>query len=494
MRHLRPFCNREKEMVQSEVNSETQVSVIYGVPNEKPFFIFGSFYDVALRKKHIFHKIREIYNKFSTPYVGIYIFNQPTLVIRSPELLKKVLVKDFDKFINRKVAANEAVDPISFHTLFSSKNDNWRNLRAKMSPVFTSGKIKLMFPLMKECGSDLVNYIKKHNGEVIEAREVTKKYAVDIIFSCAFGINSYCLKNDNSGILQIATQLVDFNSVKRNISIFCFFFMPKLVDIFRLTFADKQASDYLMNIFNTTMEERRKNAIVRNDLIDMLHNLKENSTDKSDYTFDDIKVAAQALSFFSAGNDTTSLTITFALYELALNTDIQDRLREDIRKHHDAHGDFTYEAIQDMKYLDMVLCETLRKYPLTNFLNRECETKYTFEESGLTIDKGTSILIPVAGLHYDEEYFPNPEKFDPERFSDENKSKIVAYTYLPFGDGPRVCIGQRFAMLVSKVSLAYILKDFAVKKTNSTTVPLQLDPGAIFLANKNGVHLKVDKV
>ncbi|XP_044265598.1 cytochrome P450 6k1-like [Tribolium madens] len=461
------------------------------IPNEKPFFFFGSFYNVALGKQHIFHKIREIYNKFSTPYVGIYIFNQPNLVIRSPELIKKVLVKDFDKFVNHKLAANESVDPIAFHTLASAKNDTWRNIRAKMSPIFTSGKIKLMFPLMKECGSDLVNYIKKHNGEVMEARDVTKKYAVDIISSCAFGINSYCLKDDNSEILQVATKLFDFKSIIRNISIFSFFFMPKLVDIFRLTFMDKKASDYLMNIFNATMKERRENKIVRNDLIDMLHNLKENTTGKAKYIFDDIKVAAQALTFFSAGNDTTSLTITFALYELALNTDIQDRLRKDIRKQYEAHGDFTYEAIQEMKYLDMVLSETLRKYPLTSFLNRESVSNYTFEDSGLTIDKDTSILIPVAGLHYDEKYFPNPEKFDPERFSDENKTKIVPYTYLPFGDGPRICIGQRFATVVSKVALAYVLKDFAVEKTGATNVPLQLDPKVMFIVDKNGVHLKM---
>ncbi|KYB28576.1 putative cytochrome P450 6a23-like Protein [Tribolium castaneum] len=480
------------------------------LPPLKCLRLYISFYDVALRRKHLFHKVREIYDKFSTPYVGIYIFNQPTLVIRSPELLKKVLVKDFDKFINRKVAANESVDPVFFHTLFSAKNDNWRNLRAKISPVFTSGKIKLMFPLMKECGTDLLNYFKKRSGGVIEARNVTKKYAVDIISSCAFGINSYCLKDDNSEIMQIATQLVDFKSFIRSISIFCFFFMPKLVDIFRLTFADKKASEYLMNVFKTTINERRKKTIVRNDLIDMLHNLKENSS-SSDFTFDDVKMAAQALSFFSAGNDTTSITITFALYELALNTDIQNRLREEIRKRYEAHGDFTYEAIQEMKYLEMVLCETLRKYPLTIFLNREAVSNYTLEESGLTIDKGTSIMIPVAGLHFDEEYFPNPEKFDPERFSDENKSKIVPYTYMPFGDGPRICIGmtfmslyksitnvdvlgQRFAMLVSKVALAYILKDFAVEKTDSTTVPMQLDPGAIFLMNKNGVNLRVVEV
>ena len=93
-------------------------------------------------------------------------------------------------------------------------------------------------------------------------------------------------------------------------------------------------------------------------------------------------------------------------------------------------------------YCDKILfLETLRKYPLATFLNRKSATKYTFEETGFTVDEGVAILVPVAALHYDPKYFPNPENFDPERFSDENKHKIVPYTYLPFGDGPRNCIG-----------------------------------------------------
>jgi cytochrome P450 family 6 len=89
-----------------------------------------------------------------------------------------------------------------------------------------------------------------------------------------------------------------------------------------------------------------------------------------------------------------------------------------------------------------IILETLRKYPLTTFLNRNTAKKYTFEETGFTLDEDVSILIPVAGLHFDPEYFPDPEKYDPERFSEENKNKIPPYTFLPFGDGPRNCIGR----------------------------------------------------
>ncbi|KAJ3651457.1 hypothetical protein Zmor_017499 [Zophobas morio] len=464
------------------------------IPYEKPVFVFGSFYKIVTQQQHLFYRIREIYDNFNTPFCGIYIFNRPILVIRDPQLIKKVLVKDFDKFINHQVASNEKADPLSYHSLFGSQDQVWKNLRVKLSPVFTSGKMKLMLPLMKECASDLAVCVEKHSGDKIEIREIMKKYAVDIISSCAFGINSYCLKNDNSEIMEVATKLTDFKSFVRNFSVFSFMFMPKFVDIFRLTFLDKSASNYLIDVFNNTLREREKKGILRNDFIDLLNNLKQNEAFNENYKFDDLKMAAQAIQFFSAGNETTSLTLSFTMYELAINKDVQYRLHQEVKETFNKYGDFTYEAIQGMTYLDMVLNEALRKYPLTSFLDRKCEDTYTFEDTELTLDKNVSILIPIAGLHYDPEYFPDPEKFDPERFSLENRYKIVPYTFLPFGDGPRSCIGQRFAILVAKVALAYCLKDFAFDVADNTKVPLELDNGVAFLINKGDLYLNVTKL
>lgn len=86
--------------------------------------------------------------------------------------------------------------------------------------------------------------------------------------------------------------------------------------------------------------------------------------------------------------------------------------------------------------------ETMRKYPPAPVYLRKCTKTYQVPDTNVIIEKGLSVLIPAYGLHRDPEYFPNPEKFDPERFSKENKSKIWDYTYIPFGDGPRICIGN----------------------------------------------------
>jgi cytochrome P450 family 6 len=128
----------------------------------------------------------------------------------------------------------------------------------------------------------------------------------------------------------------------------------------------------------------------------------------------------------------------FMSYELALNQDIQDRLRDEINEVLERHnGEVTYDAIMDMKYLDMVFNETLRRWPINDKQFRMCSKDLKIPNTDLTIEEGTFIMIPAIGLHLDERFWEEPEKFDPERFNEENVKKIVPYSYIPFSEGPR---------------------------------------------------------
>ncbi|KAB0790323.1 hypothetical protein PPYR_15336, partial [Photinus pyralis] len=147
-------------------------------------------------------------------------------------------------------------------------------------------------------------------------------------------------------------------------------------------------------------------------------------------------IGGAAMQFLFAGFETTGTTISFALYELAMNRSVQERLREEIRSLCGGKNKISYEMISQMGYLDMVLKETLRKYPALPFLDRRSKASYKVPGSDLVIDKGVNVYISSIGLHYDENYFPNPYKFDPERFA----SKQNPWVYMPFGNGPRKCI------------------------------------------------------
>lgn len=96
----------------------------------------------------------------------------------------------------------------------------------------------------------------------------------------------------------------------------------------------------------------------------------------------------------------------------------------------------------------MVVHETMRKYPILPYIDRVPDENYTFSGTNVTIDKGVPVIIPVRPLHMDPKFFPNPYKFDPERFSETNKNNITSGTYLPFGDGPRNCIGKDYSLII----------------------------------------------
>uniref|UniRef100_A0A8C6XJ09 unspecific monooxygenase n=1 Tax=Naja naja TaxID=35670 RepID=A0A8C6XJ09_NAJNA len=126
----------------------------------------------------------------------------------------------------------------------------------------------------------------------------------------------------------------------------------------------------------------------------------------------------------------------------------------------------TYEALMQIEYLDMVLSETLRMHPGISRLQRVC--KNTIELNGITIPKGMAIVIPPVILHFNPEYWPEPERFRPERFSKEVKEQINPYTYLPFGAGPRNCIGMRFAFLTMKAAVVSLMQHFTFQPCKET--------------------------
>jgi cytochrome P450 family 6 len=154
------------------------------------------------------------------------------------------------------------------------------------------------------------------------------------------------------------------------------------------------------------------------------------------------EIAASIFVFYIAGSGSSTSTVAYTLYELTQNEELMKRAQEDIKSTLERHqGEFTYESIMDMKFIDLCIKETLRKYPVLPILNRECTKDYPVPGTDFTIQRGTSIIISLLGLHRDEQFFPNPEKYDPDRFTDEKKA-YDEDMYMPFGAGPRNCIGK----------------------------------------------------
>jgi cytochrome P450 family 6 len=185
--------------------------------------------------------------------------------------------------------------------------------------------------------------------------------------------------------------------------------------------------------------------------------------------------------------------MTFFTYELALNPDIQERLRDEINEVLSRHdGEVTYDAIMEMKYLDMAFNETLRKYPVADFNSRKPSSDFKIPNSNLVIPAGVQIMIPSYALQRDPQYFPEPEKFDPERFLPENIKKRSPYVYLPFSEGPRICIGMRFGMMQTKIGIVKLLQNYRFSTCKKTTIPMKFVPSGNVLTPMNGMWLTIE--
>lgn len=164
----------------------------------------------------------------------------------------------------------------------------------------------------------------------------------------------------------------------------------------------------------------------------------------------------------------------FASYELALNPEVQQTLYEEIANGVDSDRDLDYERIGSLPYLDAVIRETLRHHNILVKLMRTCNQECELGDTGVTVTEGLNVEISVDAIHHSDQYYPNAYHFEPNRFTTANSSLMTANTYLPFGDGPRICIGMRFALMEIKICLANIVKHYTLTRTNHTVCPPEL--------------------
>ncbi|XP_059488820.1 cytochrome P450 6k1-like [Neocloeon triangulifer] len=466
---------------------------------------------------------QKMYNELDGErFGGYYKLRDPALLIRDPELIKSVLVKDFHSFHDNDIHINESNDPMLAYNIFSIHGPRWKYLRTRLTPAFTSGKMKMMFPLMLEVCDELKKHIQRaaEKKEGLETKRLAASYTTDNVGTCAFGVKCNSLENENNTFRQMGLELVTVGPV-RGLMLMIVLFCPKLGDLLGLKFISDKLANFFRKMVKDAMEYREKNNVTRQDFIHLLMQLKkkgqleadpadksekqENGTKqengapdnyeesgKLDFTHD--VLTAQAVGFFGDGFETSSTALGFAIFEIAYHQDVQDRVREEIEDVLEKHGGkLCYEAIQEMPYLDRVISETLRMYPPAGAINRLCTQRYQIPGSDLKIEVGTTVSVPVYALQHDPKYWPEPERFDPDRFTEENKKDRVPYTFLPFSEGPRICIGMRFAQTQIKAALVTIVKNFNLKPTGQTEYPVELDPNFFLIHPKNGLHVSFEK-
>ncbi|CAF4082627.1 unnamed protein product [Adineta steineri] len=359
-----------------------------GMPGPAPIPLLSEMFngmyknDMALIKK---------YGKI----VGIYEGTVPIILVTDLDILRNVLIKDSHVFINRRVGHHTLIfcaAGLFEHGLPVLKDEQWKSARSIVSPTFSSAKLKAMHSLMNDV-SDMYNerlleYADKQ--EIFDIKTINGQYTLDIIASCLFGVEKNSLKNEN--IILINHLKKFFTLTLTRIFLLFIFLTPRLGAFLGkkgYSFLPMDSMEYTTKIVNQVLARRRQRLERRNDFIQIMIDHE-----------DEIQITEQK---DQEGQQWKSLK---------KKPVIQEKLYQEIRQEI-GDEEVTYEKLNQLQYLDMVINETLRMYP--PFIRFDRAASKDYQLGNYLIPKGTIINTPVYPIHHDSKTWPEPEKFIPER-------------------------------------------------------------------------------
>uniref|UniRef100_A0A8C8VGF0 Thromboxane-A synthase n=1 Tax=Pelusios castaneus TaxID=367368 RepID=A0A8C8VGF0_9SAUR len=459
------------------------------------------------------------------PLCGYYIGRRMYVLVSEPEMIRHILVKDFSNFTNR-VTPGLVNKPIS-DSILCLRDQRWKDVRSLLTPAFSAAKMKEMTLLINQACDVLLSNFKVYadSGKAFDIQRSYSCFTLDVVASVAFGIHVDSQKNPEDAFVKNCKKFFEF-SMLRPILILTIAFPFIMIPLARIlpnkrrdelngffvkavknmiTLRDCQDANERRRDFLQLMLDARSSTnyigvehfdIVNQADVSIQHHkppADKALPKKEQKTLSEDEIVAQAFIFLIAGYETTTSALSFATYLLATNPECQEKLLQEVDEFSEKHvstfiGFIQFCSLHNLPYLEMVIAETLRMYPPAFRFTREtCKNCIVM---GQCIPAGAVVEIAVGHLHYNPEFWPEPEKFIPERFTVEAKLQHHPFAYLPFGAGPRSCIGMRMALLELKITLLRILQKFKFEISPETQIPLQLKSVST-LGPKNGLSVKI---
>lgn len=371
------------------------------------------------------------------------------VLLLDPELIVQVMSKHFSEFRNRGLLQPESNQILISGGLLLDRDDVWARKRRLVAACFSPSIVNRMAETVVEKTNLLLGRWKETLPEncSIDVLKEMSKITVDVIAATAFGYDSNRIENDDSKFSE-AVNAVLINNLLLNMIPY-WWLVPTQKNRALL-----QAIGFFKEIVSSILQQRRKQTNKPKDLLQSLLDATDPDTGES---LTEQQLLNEILTILFAGHETTSTTVTWLLYALSQNPDVEKKLLREIDQVL-GQSEVTAENIQKCEYLSMCLDETLRMFSTASLLTREAAEGTQL--GGYPIRKGTPIAVHTFVVHHNPRYWKDPEVFDPERFSAENKSKIMPGSYIPFGLGPRICLGKRFALTEAKVIAAKLLQRY----------------------------------
>ncbi|XP_033215863.1 cytochrome P450 6B5-like [Belonocnema kinseyi] len=476
-----------------------------GIPSADGVILgLGNMWPVLSGRVSLSTFCENLYKKASDQsMIGFYRLSTPMLLVRDPDLVKSILQTNFSSFSENQIKINSSKydELLRFNPFFVS-GEKWKKARAPLTNSFSSMKLKTMFPLFQSAACKMSKYLRDKcsdgNGKVeLNLKKFCNKYTGEIS-STGMGIEAYnfddvqCQKNEWK-YNEILSKIFENSSLATGIRQMILFFMPSLAKLLNISLTPKEVDQFFRQSAKSILANRKKENRTYNDFMQIVLDYQKTHESEID---EETLVASHMLSFAVDVYETTAATLSFLGFELAHRPEIQENVRKEIEtllvKY---NGELNYEALQEMTYLEKVLNESMRINHVVGTTFKLCtkETKLVGAD-GLTctVKPGTAIVICALGIQMDAKYWPEPEKFDPERFSEEQKNNRQKFTFLPFGEGPRTCVGMRMAILLIKAAIATILKDFSIQLSPKMSLPWKRDETSFLNTPQGGflVHVK----
>jgi cytochrome P450 len=493
------------------------------VKTPRPVPVFGNFLSVLLNYRQQLEL--EWPKKFGKVY-GFYLGTSPRLVIADASVLREICIKNFSAFPNHHFF--NVPNKYQKHFLVTQKDDHWRAVRAILTPTFSSGRIKAMYRLLSDCADDLCREHQRRIdiGEpIIDTRQIYGSFSMSSTLKSFYGLNlslnlELQLQQEKAAAKnmerkQVATgneQMTAAAFAKRSKEAFqqnlvrfaiTNIFPANLLDFLGYHSMDERRLEFFAEMVKKLIEQRQRATAEYNDYLQLL--IKAKASDEIERTenehhedhhaaeidnqmgawraskmkLTEMETLCLGMMFVLVATETTKTLISHAIYLLARHKDIQERLHKEVMQiaTYEERNDsqwvrsFKYDDLIACEYLDCVISETLRLMPPILVMDRVASEDYHIEKYNVTVPKGTIINLAYYSIHNDPDYWPEPAKFDPERFNRENRRKIVPGSYTPFGMGPRACIGFRFALAEAKVGIAKLLCEFEFEPAPNTKYP-----------------------
>lgn len=395
--------------------------------------------------------------------IGFYI-------VSAPDIMHEVLV-DKAEFFHKGSLLRDAFRPFLGNGLLISEGDFWKRQRKLAQPAFHMKRIDAY-------GQAMVTYTERmldgwKDNQTIWLDRQMMKLTLQIIARTMFDAD---VSSEAEHVGVLLTDILEATNDRIN----AVFHPPEWIPTPQRMRVKRSVAE-LDAILQRFINERRASREDKGDLLSML--LLAQDDDGSGMT--DKQLRDELMTIFLAGHETTAMALSWTWYLLSQHPEVMRKLQAEVDSALNGHAP-TVADLSRLPYVEMVVKESMRLYPPAPGFSRE--PIEDIELAGYTIPRGSLFLMSSYAMHHNPRYFPEPEKFIPERFTSENEQSRNKYAYLPFGGGPRVCIGNNFALMEARLVLAAMIQRVELSLIPGQEIaPQQL----VTLRPKHGIQMKV---